>query len=415
MIISLFRAASPPRNAPTYFDIRLDNDVIWLPGDDISSGYIHLNGKVILCLNQPLCVKDMKLHFEGWRYIKWDPRFPYFETSHQKVTIWDRLFMRQTWNFLRFSPSTSNTLPPGNHEFPFHFCLSSKTPDSIQGLDDCSIKYNLKAQIRTLKGTGFDITRSIRVCRMYRSLLIPEPKVLQNIWPDKIIYRVRSPSRTYTFDSVIPISFHFVPIRKGLTISSIQIQIIETHKAIQPSLGTRSRIIVQDDYIPPCWDELDTTSDDEGYWHCLTRIVHLPKDTKQCVQSTANTFLRVDHTLNIQIRLLNPGGNESAINLTWPISIHLPLPPSLGDGYISSMLESLRMVDETLDLPLPSYHDHVLDRTPDEIPAERVGGDTNGQDEPPDYLSCGVLVETPSYSTAVRSGASSPVCFYGYD
>ncbi|PWY80829.1 hypothetical protein BO94DRAFT_558240 [Aspergillus sclerotioniger CBS 115572] len=369
MISSLFRPASPSQNAPTYFDIRLDTNVIWLPGDDIPTGYCHLTSKVILCLNQPLCIKDLKLHFEGWRYLKWNPHFSYFETHHQKSTLWERLFMRQTWNFLQCSKtSTSTTLPPGNHEFPFHFCLSSKTSDSVQGLNDCSIRYNLKAQIRTLKDSTFDTAKHITVCRIHRSLLFPEPKILQNIWPDKIIYRAQSPSTTYTFNGTIPLTFHFVPLRKGLKIASIHTQVIETHKAIQPSLSTRSRIIIQDDFNVPSCDELETTSDDEGYWHHLNRLLRLPKGLRKCVQSTANSFLRVDHELEIQIRLVNPDGHESSINLTWPIFIYFPLPQELGDGYASSLIKALRMVDETLDLSLPNYNDHVLDRMPDDVP-----------------------------------------------
>ncbi|PYI02693.1 arrestin domain-containing protein [Aspergillus sclerotiicarbonarius CBS 121057] len=412
MISNLFRPASPPQTAPTYFDIRLDSNVIWLPGDTVTTEYHHLKGNVILCLNQPLCVKDMKLHFEGRRYIKWDPHFPhYFQPHPQKIPHLEHISMRQTWNFLRFSTSTSDTLPPGNHEFPFHFCLSNKAPDSIQGLADCYIKYHLKAQIRTPRGCSFDFTKQIRVCRMYRSLVIPEPSVLQNIWPDKIIYRVQSPSNTFTFDSAVPISFHFVPLRKALKIASIHIQLTETHKAIQPALGTRSRIIIQDNYDAPDWDGFETISDDEGFWYYTTHLLRLPKGTKQCLQSTSNAFLRVDHTLNIQIRLLNPEGHESAIDLTWHVFVCLPFPSSLADAYTSSLLESARMPGERVDLPLPCYRDHVLDRTPDQLSVGAGCENVESQDGPPDYLDCEGLMKIPSYSTAVGSGSWSPVPF----
>lgn len=51
---------------------RLDNDILWIPGDSTVTGYCHVTGKVVLCLNQPLRVKDMKLHFEGRRYMKYE-------------------------------------------------------------------------------------------------------------------------------------------------------------------------------------------------------------------------------------------------------------------------------------------------------------------------------------------------------
>lgn len=87
--------------------------------------------------------------------------------------------MYQTWNFLPSlgTPSPTTTLAPGNHEFPFTFCLSNTTPDTIEGLDDCYVKYQLKATMGTAGGRRIEADTRVRVRRMYRSLLLPEPKV----------------------------------------------------------------------------------------------------------------------------------------------------------------------------------------------------------------------------------------------
>ncbi|PYH37112.1 arrestin family protein [Aspergillus neoniger CBS 115656] len=353
-ITSLFRATSPPENAPTYFGIRLDSDIIWLPGDSPSTGYCHVTGKVVLCLNQPLCVKDIKLHFEGRHYMNWQSFLESQEAHHYMPSL-ERLFMYQTWNFLPYPGTPSpTTLPAGNHEFPFTFCLSNSTPGTIEGLGDFG-------------GRRIHANTRVRVRPMYRSLLLPEPKIMQETWPQKILYRVSLPSQAYTFGSVVPIKFEFIPLCKRLEVATIHTKVEETHRALQQSVSNRrSRILVKDDYYPRGWDEDEyrITSDNEECWYSTTRLLHLPNDPKECLQSLSTNFLRVEHTLTIQIKLLNPDGHHSAVLLDMPISVQYALPPLLEGPFVCSVLQSLRLMDETCDQPLPSYNNHVMDRTP---------------------------------------------------
>lgn len=52
-------------------------------------------------------------------------------------------FMRHTWEFKR----SSETLQPGNYEWPFHKILSGETAESLEGLSDTWIIYRMKAAI----------------------------------------------------------------------------------------------------------------------------------------------------------------------------------------------------------------------------------------------------------------------------
>ncbi|PWY74879.1 arrestin domain-containing protein [Aspergillus eucalypticola CBS 122712] len=413
-ITSLFRAASPPENAPTCFGIRLDSDIIWLPGDSSSTGYCHVTGKVVLCLNQSLCVKDIKLHFEGRRYMNWQS-FSEPQGAHHHMPSLERLFMYQTWSFLPYPGTPSpTTLPAGNHEFPFTFCLSNSTPDTIEGLGDCHARYQLKAMISTVGGRRIHANTRVRVRRMYRSLLLPEPKIMQEIWPQKIIYRVSLPSQAYIFGSVVPIKFEFIPSCKRLEVATIHTKVEETHRALQqPVSNHRTRIIVKDDYYPRGWDEDEyrITSDNEGCWYSTTRFLHLPSDPKECLQSISTNFLRVEHTLTIQVKLLNPDGHHSAVLLDMPISIQCALPPLLEDPFVCSVIQSLRLMDETFDQPLPSYNNHVMDRTPDEIAFGVPGDDTEVLLEPPSYCQLDSSSKPPSYESAVISAFSNPALF----
>ncbi|EHA28390.1 hypothetical protein ASPNIDRAFT_43302 [Aspergillus niger ATCC 1015] len=227
------------------------------------------------------------------------------------MSFLERLFMYQTWNFLPSlgTPSPTTTLTPGNHEFPFTFCLSNNTPDTIEGLDDCYVKYQLKATIGTAGGRRIEADTRVRV--------------VQDIWPQKIIYRVSLPSQAYTFGSAIPIKFEFIPLCKGLEIATIHTEVKETHKLLQLTLSRRARVIAEDDFYPRDWneDEFRITSDNEGCWHSLTRFLRLPNDPKECLQSLSTNFLHVEHTLTTQIKLLNPDGHHSAVCFPGPLFV----------------------------------------------------------------------------------------------
>jgi hypothetical protein len=77
-------------NTPTYFDIRSDEvqshsislqlltaslkrleaSTLRLPREDEEAGYGHLNGTVVLCLNKPLYMNDIKVHMRGKHHAK---------------------------------------------------------------------------------------------------------------------------------------------------------------------------------------------------------------------------------------------------------------------------------------------------------------------------------------------------------
>lgn len=88
------------------------------------------------------------------------------------------LFYRQVWNFLGpVKDGISNFFVPDNYEFAFEICMPAKMAESLQGLDNCFIRYSLRAQIHTSEGETFDISRNLNVRRIYDSLEFIEPNV----------------------------------------------------------------------------------------------------------------------------------------------------------------------------------------------------------------------------------------------
>ncbi|KAL4867047.1 hypothetical protein BDV12DRAFT_187029 [Aspergillus spectabilis] len=380
MISSLFGRNSADRFRPTYFDIRPDSDTLWLPGEETSSTYTHLRGKVVLCLIQPVQVKFIKLHFEGWHYTNWAPDFPNPTKKHQKIPWKELPIFHQICSFL--GPSKSTILEIGNYEYPFEFPLPTGLPETVEGLEDSYIRYRLKAQIGT-KGSTMEATRLIRVLREYPSILVAEPhnkqanhgsQAVQNIWPHKVIYHVSMPSRAFLMGSSIPLSLRFIPLCKGLEVDRIMMRIVERHQTMRPCPAARCRDILTDVMRRVAWGELEPVYDNEGEWYSMSHMLQLPRSAKDCLQSVLNGAISVTHSLVIDVSLMNL------------------------DGHMSALVDTL-----------PRYGDHLRNPTPDEslLPQKLPTDNLENREGLPGYSRLFDPCDTPCYSSVVCAGAIS--------
>ncbi|RAQ42114.1 arrestin domain containing protein [Aspergillus flavus] len=392
-MVKLFKNSSPRKIQPTYFDIRLDHNTIWIPAAGHTIKYGHAQGKVILCLSDPTCVRDVKLHLEGRYYINWDTTFPTDSHRHCKA-FWKELpFHHDVWSFLRVSAgSSATTLEPGNYEFPFQMCLPGRLPESMRGIDDCYIHYFLRAQIYGRKGESVSTSREVTVRKVYNTPSRTAPSSVENDWPDKIMYKVSIATPTVQFGGNIRVTYRFVPLLKGLTVKSIRSGVIETHTVLRP-YASRSREVLTDAFDPPTWEEMDISTDDRCWYQC-SRMLHLPKSTRQCLQSVATTVLKVGHSIQFSITLLNPDGHLSSIRLSLPIVIIFY--PSTSASL--QMLSDIATWDEE-ENTLPHYSDHVRDLKLVEIcpgnPSTPAGPGSN--EKPPDYSVSHDVSDIPSY------------------
>ncbi|RHZ50674.1 uncharacterized protein CDV56_106574 [Aspergillus thermomutatus] len=302
---------------------------------------------------------------------------------------------------------------PDNYEYPFQFSLSGRMLESVEGLDDSYIRYTLKAQICGMTGKStMEIHRHIRLYREHPSLRFPEPKVIENFWPEKVIYNVSVPSQAWAFGGVIPLTVRFIPLRKGLRLDTILSRLVEYQKTTRPVPSSRSRDVVLDEYQAPNSGELDIVHDG-GDWYQVTRRLQLPQSTRHCLQSVLNGLMPVTHCLNVQIGLKNPEGHTSLIRLNIPVFIHFIQAFTAVNQNTFLNLESPA---STLNTPwefLPRYEDHVRDPKPDEVNfISELPADDEGEGESlPNYSAAPELSQVPSYSTAIRSSTSSPVPF----
>ncbi|KAE8139245.1 hypothetical protein BDV38DRAFT_281410 [Aspergillus pseudotamarii] len=385
----LFKSFSPRKIEPIYFDIRLDQNTIRIPAAGHTVKYGHAQGKVILCLNKPTRVSDVKLHLEGRYYINWDATFPSDSHRHCKA-FWKELpFHHDVWSFLRVSAgSSSTTLEPGNYEFPFQMCLPGRLPESMTGVDDCYIRYRLRAQIYGRKGESVTTSREVTIRKVYHLPLRTVPRSIENNWPNKLIYNVSIPTPAVPFGGHIRVTYRFVPLLKGLNVKSIRSDIIEAHTVSNPSYASRSREVLTDEFDPPTWEEMDISTDDRCWYQC-SRMLQLPKSTQRCLQSVATTVLQVRHSIQCLITLSNPDGHLSSVRLSLPIVLI----------FYPSTSASLQVLSDPVaadegETALPHYNDHVHDAKLVDNPSTYAGPHFNQR--PPEYSAFDGVSEIPS-------------------
>ncbi|ODM19361.1 hypothetical protein SI65_05979 [Aspergillus cristatus] len=370
------------------------------------TSYGHLRGRVVLCISQPTSVKDIKLHLEGRYYINWDPKLSNASHRHNRIPWKEVPFFHQISNLLP-TPRRSSivVLEPNNYEFPFEICLPKGTPESVQGVDDCFIRYVLRAEVHSSGGDNMTISKEVRVRKTYTTSLLREPSDYGNIWPEKIIYNASIPNSAVPFGSSIRINFLFIPLIKGVELDTIELGLIETHHITKPLPATRSREALVDKFEVPPWDDLDISPDD-GYSFHVSRSFRLTKSTMHCLQSTATTVLQVKHRIAVVITLLNADRHKSCIRFSLPIFIYLR-PPSRTGFYTLPESDT----SDGNDAHLPSYDSHIHDMKPDELgltdaPApEYTQRDSNmEQDEHPPHCSITEsFSEIPNYLATINS------------
>ncbi|KAJ6102391.1 hypothetical protein N7486_004818 [Penicillium sp. IBT 16267x] len=303
-----------------YFS-RLDGDTPWLPQAGEDSSYGNLNGMVILCLAKPLPVKDFKLHIRGTHYINWDCTDT--EGQHKRVPWRESIFYHQIWNFKRGFKKGQNVLQPGKHEFPFSVSLNNRLPTTIEGLDDCFVRYKLTAELNCPWGV-INEARSMNVSRIQDIFSFIEPQGIEGFWDEKITYHVTVPGHALPLGCPIEVYMRYIPLVKGLFAETMKVQLIEAH-SICPRAGlqgaicrTREAVVAEDLAEFEEFDENLSLEADGERWRNITHTIFMPKSLEACRPTSRSSVLEVTHSLKVSIRLRNPSGKYSEV---WDYSI----------------------------------------------------------------------------------------------
>ncbi|KAJ5656550.1 hypothetical protein N7507_008500 [Penicillium longicatenatum] len=303
-------------SVPTYFDIRLDNDTLWLPQTGDDSSYGTLDGTVVLCIGKPLPVKDFKLHIRGTHYNNWDCTDA--QGQHQRVPWRESIFYHQIWNFKRGFTKGQNVLQPGNHEFNFSVTLSNKLPTTIEGLDDCFIRYKLTAELNCPWGV-INESRSMDVSRMQDIFSFIEPQGIEGFWDEKITYHITVPGHAFPLGCPIQVYMRYIPLLKGLFAEKMKVQLLETHSISQrtglqpPVRRTRETVVAEDLAEFEEFEENLSIEIDGDQWRNITHTIYMPNSLAACRPTSRSSVLEVTHALKVSVRLRNPNGKYSEV------------------------------------------------------------------------------------------------------
>ncbi|KAL8693074.1 MAG: hypothetical protein Q9218_002038 [Villophora microphyllina] len=327
--------ASRSERIQRHFEIRLQQSTLVLRGNAEEASSVHLQGTLVLFLTEPLKVQSLRLRLTGEKRVSWGAGGP----STRK----EEAFLRIPWEFVNLGPRRGDTLAAGKHEWPFDHVLPGYTPESIEGMSESYLIYRLKATIdRGILSQNVIARKHVRVIRTLdaAALELSQEVAIGNNWEDKINYSITTPNKGVVFGTAVPINFRIASLLKGLRIGEIHTELAEIHHF---QIGPRGQLMtprnhrpVKEVYVFP-QDQATELVDGMDCW-VFTRQLSLPKTLRECRQSVTALGFRIEHRLEITVKLVNPDAHISRVYAHIPLFI-----------YISPYLP----IDENNDMVLP--------------------------------------------------------------
>ncbi|OAA61068.1 carbon catabolite repression protein [Niveomyces insectorum RCEF 264] len=400
------------RNALTLFDIRLENDFLVFRGSEHEASGQLLKGVLAICVPSPIKVEDIHLRLTGVQRLTWtDPRVT--PTSGLTNTKVDRtnIILQHQWPPFWGTPGKSAILEKGNYEFPFELMLGGDTSESVEGLNEASITYKLKATIARGK-LAYDLHayKHLRVVRTVEpsALEFLHAMSVENIWPNKVEYSIVVPQKAVVFGSHIPLESRFTPLLKGLELGDISIRLMEVHDFVSVpasnasgfNLGMREhkheRLVstwTVNASREEHWQEMIEDTGQEGW--VVNTSLDLPRKLSKCIQDVNVHGIKVRHKLKMVVALKNPDGHVSELRATLPLSIFIsPNIPLDEQGNLTCPSGTSASADGFANTAPPGYGEHVLDQLYDDMDVHNL--------QTPAPLS---TVHSPMYGLS-RAGSS---------
>ncbi|KAL3481048.1 HECT-type ubiquitin ligase-interacting protein apyA [Aspergillus californicus] len=351
--MALHRLKAETASVRDHVDIQLDKSHIVFHGCEQEALAVYLSGNLILRLKESTTIKHIRLHLSGMRRLSSLPSRAGWKKSLEEQ------FYTQTWEFHDLYRATPEVLASGEHTYPFNVVLEGSLPETLEGFKDAAISYNFRAEIGRKQGKDMHLRKPLRVIR------VPTPGVgeitLDEIWAEKIAYRIDIPSKVVAFGTCLDVNYLFSPVVQDLKIEYIESQLVEVREvAIDSSDLSSGRpssttILASDRYTID-----DSTKSLAGYQ--FSRSLPLPKTLGHCVQDIDTMGIKVKHQLKIIARMQNPDGHCSELRLTIPVSVYLsPYYPAWeGASFVAEAIP-LPLVGDSEEAP-PAYGQHELDR-----------------------------------------------------
>ncbi|KAI9666024.1 MAG: hypothetical protein M1821_003959 [Bathelium mastoideum] len=364
-----------------------DSEFIVFHGNEHEAGEVELSGKVLLNAPESLSFKSIKIVLEGKRKISWPLNtVTGSETSEKKTFYYEEKVLT-----LDSCTTGAHKLHRGQHAFPFKFSLNGALPESVEGMNNAWIVYTLRARMeRGYLAKDLTASQHIRIIRTMGQdeLEMVQSRTNSDIWSNKISYNISLPSDAYIFGTTVTADVELTPIRKGLGMGKIELQLVEksTLKIFSTELVAPGQVPLhvtvtekevakvniefpEESRIEIPNPDPDTLMD-EMYKFPLH--LQLPRSLRDCRQNVNHDRIKIDHVWRLKVNLHNPEGHISQLICKIPlklfISPNLPIndnqdvcpgPDHVADAVINQQ-------ETTLVAP-PEYGAHHLDQLYNDI------------------------------------------------
>ena len=219
------------------------------------------------------------------------------------------------------SSSKSITLAAANYEWPFELVIPGSMAESVEGLKDVRVGYNLKATVaRGRLSADLHAYKSVRIIRTLApgDLELAHAMTVENIWPNKVEYSLNIPQKAVVFGTSIQTEMSFTPLLKGLKIGTIKCNLVETHDWNVHSYGDnhykKTREIAAWSFEmneEEHYHDMMNESGQDGW--VLKESLPLPKSLKLCMQDVDTEKIKIKHKVKFIIALENPDGHISEV------------------------------------------------------------------------------------------------------
>ncbi|KAF2760263.1 hypothetical protein EJ05DRAFT_492081 [Pseudovirgaria hyperparasitica] len=368
-------------------EIHPSSPFVVLYGSPAEAQATELTGKLVLTNPDSMPVKGIKMSLVGIRKVQWitntvTPQHVTKKTTflNQEVLIYPS----------EGSAKSAHRIGAGIHEWSFKFEIPGNTEESVEGLSMGYIVYNLNASVqRGVMTKDLMATQHIRVIRTLGQDAMesmPLEQINEDIWAQKIAYKIIVPQKNYIVGTPITADFTLVPLKKGLTIGKVKMEVIE-HLILTADAGGYSRasqhtrelaVETMEQEMPSTAERLNTPEMealgpdslvDECYKFKTT--LDLPKSLRYCRQTVDTENIKIIHKLRIYVNLHNPEGHVSQLLVKNHLHLFISpnLPPNEDQSVVvdPAILASTAVADEVMQAAPPLYGRHQLDSLYHEI------------------------------------------------
>ncbi|KAF2196182.1 hypothetical protein GQ43DRAFT_272365 [Delitschia confertaspora ATCC 74209] len=361
-------------------EIKPDSSFIVFQGPPSEGRSTELSGKLVMNLSETVSVKNMRLLLWGERKVSWLPDMAYNST---------RIHSRHRFlhHEIHFDPSGSSQLPvpknksykihAGSHSWEFNFNMPSTLDESVEGIPTSHVIYGLTAWVDTgFFGKTLKAKHHIRVIRTPGPDTMDMEQISEDIWASKLAYKITIPQRNYIVGTAIPVNFTLIPLRKGIEIGKIVMELVETtflqtdirgpemSKTYHTLVAHMEGEMPSDSLhlVPDGVEDVDQLFDEA---HRFQLKLELPKSLTKCRQDVDAEFIKISHKLKIRVFLHNPEGHTSELtikhNIHLFISPHLPPNDDQSVRVDENLLALQAAQDEADQNAPPLYGMHQLD------------------------------------------------------